>query len=78
MSIPPDPKSDNDFVFHANGSPPPQKKTHPQEDNNLLHDLAEEVADPIVERVGLGGCGCLWRFVTIPIRLILWVIDEVF
>ena len=79
MSAPPDPKPDYEFDFSAGGSPqqPPKKPPQAQENDNILLDIAEEVVDPIIGRVSLGGCGCLWRLVTLPIRLVLWVIEEI-
>ena len=81
MSTPPDPKPDHEFVFpvSADGQTQPQPKKPPQplEQDNILLDIAEEVVDPIIGRVGLGGCGCLWRLVTLPFRLVLWVVEEI-
>jgi hypothetical protein len=80
VSTPPDPQPDDEFVFPVGASPQQQPKKRPreEEDNNPLHDIADEVIDSVTDRVTLGGCGCAWRLVTLPFRLVVWVIGEVF
>jgi hypothetical protein len=77
VSTPSNPQPDNEFDFPVESTPPPRKKSPHHEQDNILLDIAEEVVDPIVERVGLRGCGCVWRLVTLPFRFVLWVIEEV-
>ena len=74
MSTSPDPQSDYEFSFPAGNQaqPPPQKKNPQVEENDgILADIADEAADAV-----LGGC--LWRLITIPFRVIIWVVKEVF
>lgn len=77
MNTPPERDQSPKPVFQA-GTPNPQqpKRARNQEENDsLIEDVVEEIAQPIITQIG---CGCLFKLVLLPFRIIWNIIENIF